>query len=361
MSDNFDNKTKTEGTFDDRITHETLETMTEFTDLTQQTSDGDSFSGLPDTTTEDNGETLVTDNQASGSKNKFILLGGAALLVSLIVGGGAFLFSGNGSKQQHRVEQTQEVAQQEIPSLDVASGEGVMEEKPEPKPDIKPEPEKEIVVASGVASEVNQSQASAQQQSSEPVKQSSEPAKEELPSIDMLKDPVVTKPAQVQPQEPVKQPEQQPQSQSKTQQPQTQETIQQVEQVQVEQSQPKVQQVVPQGALAKLESELVGKTLEEQVAYLKGKVVTLQENAACRAPVVKKKVSATKLKTKKPVVKHVNAKKLPKTNVTGLVQGQFWVGSESYVVGDKYKGATIKSIDAANNVVKTNKGSFVAR
>ncbi len=352
MSDNFDNKTKTEGTFDDRITHETLETMTEFTDLTQQTSDGDSFSGLPDTTTEDNGETLVTDNQASGSKNKFLLLGGAALLVSLMVGGGAFLFSGNGGKQQHRVEQTQEVAQQEIPSLDVASSEGVMEEKQASKPDVKPEPEKEIVVASGVTSEVHQSQAS------EP-KQASEPTKEELPSIDMLKDPAVPKPAQVQPQEPVKQPEQQPQSQ--TQQPQTQETVQQVEQVQVEQSQPKVQQVVPQGALAKLESELVGKTLEEQVAYLKGKVVTLQENAACRAPVVKKKVSATKLKAKKPAVKHVNTRKLPKTNVTGLVQGQFWVGSESYVVGDKYKGATIKSIDAANNVVKTNKGSFVVR
>lgn len=359
MSENFDNKT--EGTFDDRITHETLETMTEFTDLTQQTSDGDSFSGLPDTTTEDNGETLVTDNQASGSKSKFLLLGGAALLVSLMVGGGAFLFSGNDGKQQHRVEQTQEVAQQEIPSLDVASGEGVMEEKQASKPDVKPEPEKEtnaVVVASEVASEVKQAQ-----QASEP-KQASEPAKEELPSIDMLKDPSVPKPAQVeqvQPQEPVKQPEQQPQPQSKTQQPQTQETVQQVEQVQVEQSQPKVQQVVPQGALAKLESELAGKTLEEQVAYLKGKVVTLQENAACRAPVVKKKVSATKLKAKKPVVKHVNARKLPRTNVTGLVQGQFWVGSESYVVGDKYKGATIKSIDAANNVVKTNKGSFLAR
>lgn len=349
MSDNFDNKTKTEGTFDDRITHETLETMTEFTDLTQQTSDGDSFSGLPDTTTEDNGETLVTDNQASGSKNKFLLLGGAALLVSLMVGGGAFLFSGNGGKQQHRVEQTQEVAQQEIPSLDVASGEGVMEEKQASKPEKETNA---VVVASGVTSEVHQSQAS------EP-KQASEPTKEELPSIDMLKDPAVPKPAQVQPQEPVKQPEQQPQSQ--TQQPQTQETVQQVEQVQVEQSQPKVQQVVPQGALAKLESELVGKTLEEQVAYLKGKVVTLQENAACRAPVVKKKVSATKLKAKKPAVKHVNTRKLPRTNVTGLVQGQFWVGSESYVVGDKYKGATIKSIDAANNVVKTNKGSFLAR
>lgn len=361
MSDNFDNKMKTEGTFDDRITHETLETMTEFTDLTQQTSDGDSFSGLPDTTTEDNGETLVTDNQSSGSKNKFLLLGGAALLVSLMVGGGAFLFSGNGGKQQHRVEQTQEVAQQEIPSLDVASGEGVMEEKQASKPDVKPEPEKEtnaVVVASEVASEVKQAQ-----QASEP-KQASEPAKEELPSIDMLKAPSVHKPAQVeqvQPQESVKQPEPQPQAQSQTQQNQTQETVQQVEQVQVEQSQTKVQQVVPQGALAKLESELAGKTLEEQVAYLKGKVVTLQENAACRAPVVKKKVSATRLKAKKPVVKHVNVRKLPKTNVTGLVQGQFWVGSESYVVGDKYKGATIKSIDAANNVVKTNKGSFVAR
>lgn len=355
MSDNFDNKTKTEGTFDDRITHETLETMTEFTDLTQQTSDGDSFSGLPDTTTEDNGETLVTDNQASGSKNKFLLLGGAALLVSLMVGGGAFLFSGNGGKQQHRVEQTQEVAQQEIPSLDVASGEGVMEEKQASKPEKETNA---VVVASEVASEVKQ-----EQQASEP-KQASEPAKEELPSIDMLKDPSIPQPAQVeqvQPQEPVKQPEQQPQPQSQTQQPQTQETVQQVEQVQVEQSQPKVQQVVPQGALAKLESELAGKTLEEQVAYLKGKVVTLQENAACRAPVVKKKVSATKLKAKKPVVKHVNARKLPRTNVTGLVQGQFWVGSESYVVGDKYKGATIKSIDAANNVVKTNKGSFLAR
>lgn len=357
MSENFDNKTKTEGTFDDRITHETLETMTEFTDLTQQTSDGDSFSGLPDTTTEDNGETLVTDNQASGSKSKFLLLGGAALLVSLIVGGGAFLFSGNGGKQQHRVEQTQEVAQQEIPSLDVASGEGVMEEKQASKPEKETNA---VVVASEVASEVKQAQ-----QASEP-KQASEPAKEELPSIDMLKDPSIPQPAQVeqvQPQEPVKQPEQQPQpqSQSQTQQPQTQETVQQVEQVQVEQSQPKVQQVVPQGALAKLESELAGKTLEEQVAYLKGKVVTLQENAACRAPVVKKKVSATKLKAKKPVVKHVNARKLPRTNVTGLVQGQFWVGSESYVVGDKYKGATIKSIDAANNVVKTNKGSFLAR
>lgn len=353
MSENFDNKT--EGTFDDRITHETLETMTEFTDLTQQTSDGDSFSGLPDTTTEDNGETLVTDNQASGSKSKFLLLGGAALLVSLIVGGGAFLFSGNGGKQQHRVEQTQEVAQQEIPSLDVASGEGVMEEKQASKPEKETNA---VVVASEVASEVKQAQ-----QASEP-KQASEPAKEELPSIDMLKDPSIPQPAQVeqvQPQEPVKQPEQQPQPQSQTQQPQTQETVQQVEQVQVEQSQPKVQQVVPQGALAKLESELAGKTLEEQVAYLKGKVVTLQENAACRAPVVKKKVSATKLKAKKPVVKHVNARKLPRTNVTGLVQGQFWVGSESYVVGDKYKGATIKSIDAANNVVKTNKGSFLAR
>ena len=353
MSENFDNKT--EGTFDDRITHETLETMTEFTDLTQQTSDGDSFSGLPDTTTEDNGETLVTDNQASGSKSKFLLLGGAALLVSLIVGGGAFLFSGNGGKQQHRVEQTQEVAQQEIPSLDVASGEGVMEEKQASKPEKETNA---VVVASEVASEVKQAQ-----QASEP-KQASEPAKEELPSIDMLKDPSIPQPAQVeqvQPQEPVKQPEQQPQPQSQTQQPQTQETVQQVEQVQVEQSQPKVQQVVPQGALAKLESELAGKTLEEQVAYLKGKVVTLQENAACRAPVVKKKVSATKLTAKKLVVKHVNARKLPRTNVTGLVQGQFWVGSESYVVGDKYKGATIKSIDAANNVVKTNKGSFLAR
>ena len=54
-------------------------------------------------------------------------------------------------------------------------------------------------------------------------------------------------------------------------------------------------------------------------------------------------------------------------NVTGLVEGQVWIRSggdfsKAYVVGDRLpNGAKITSINAGNNVVRTTKGSFVAR
>lgn len=130
--------------------------------------------------------------------------------------------------------------------------------------------------------------------------------------------------------------------------------------------------------LQKLEQELAGKSLEEQVNYLKGKLVAMEENV-CRAPLtsysqlrkpanIKPRQSAKHVTTR---TKTGNAAKrsIPKStmNVTGLVEGQVWIRSggdfsKAYVVGDRLpNGAKITSINAGNNVVRTTKGSFVAR
>ena len=129
--------------------------------------------------------------------------------------------------------------------------------------------------------------------------------------------------------------------------------------------------------LQKLEQELAGKSLEEQVNYLKGKLVAMEENV-CRAPLtsysqLRKPANIKPRQSAKHVTrtKTGNAAKrsIPKStmNVTGLVEGQVWIRSggdfsQSYVVGDRLpNGAKITSINAGNNVVRTTKGSFVAR
>lgn len=129
--------------------------------------------------------------------------------------------------------------------------------------------------------------------------------------------------------------------------------------------------------LQKLEQELAGKSLEEQVNYLKGKLVAMEENV-CRAPMtsysqLRKPANVKPRQTAKHVTraKTGNAAKrsTPKStmNVTGLVEGQVWIRSggdfsKAYVVGDRLpNGAKITSINAGNNVVRTTKGSFVAR
>lgn len=129
--------------------------------------------------------------------------------------------------------------------------------------------------------------------------------------------------------------------------------------------------------LQKLEQELVGKSLEEQVNYLKGKLVAMEENV-CRAPLtsysqLRKPANIKPRQSAKHVTrtKTGNAAKrsIPKStmNVTGLVEGQVWIRSggdfsKAYVVGDRLpNGAKITSINAGNNVVRTTKGSFVAR
>lgn len=130
-------------------------------------------------------------------------------------------------------------------------------------------------------------------------------------------------------------------------------------------------------ALQKLEQELVGKSLEEQVSYLKGKLVAMEENV-CRAPLTSYSQlrKPANVKPRQPA-KHVTRTKTGNTvkrstpkstmNVTGLVEGQVWIRSggdfsKAYVVGDRLpNGAKITSINAGNNVVRTTKGSFVAR
>ena len=129
--------------------------------------------------------------------------------------------------------------------------------------------------------------------------------------------------------------------------------------------------------LQKLEQELAGKSLEEQVNYLKGKLVAMEENV-CRAPLT----SYSQLRKPANIKPHQSAKHVTRTktgnaakrsipkstmNVTGLVEGQVWIRSggdfsKAYVVGDRLpNGAKITSINAGNNVVRTTKGSFVAR
>lgn len=130
-------------------------------------------------------------------------------------------------------------------------------------------------------------------------------------------------------------------------------------------------------ALQKLEQELAGKSLEEQVSYLKGKLVVMEENV-CRAPMTSYSQlrKPANVKPRQPA-KHVTRTKTGNTikrstpkstmNVTGLVEGQVWIRSggdfsKAYVVGDRLpNGAKITSINAGNNVVRTTKGSFVAR
>lgn len=129
--------------------------------------------------------------------------------------------------------------------------------------------------------------------------------------------------------------------------------------------------------LQKLEQELAGKSLEEQVNYLKGKLVAMEENV-CRAPMTSYSQLRKPANIKpRQSVKHATRAKTggaakrgtPKStmNVTGLVEGQVWIRSggdfsKAYVVGDRLpNGAKITSINAGNNVVRTTKGSFVAR
>ena len=130
-------------------------------------------------------------------------------------------------------------------------------------------------------------------------------------------------------------------------------------------------------ALQKLEQELAGKSLEEQVSYLKGKLVVMEENV-CRAPLTSYSQLRKPANIKpRQSAKHVTRAKTgsavkrgtPKStmNVTGLVEGQVWIRSggdfsKAYVVGDRLpNGAKITSINAGNNVIRTTKGSFVAR
>lgn len=129
--------------------------------------------------------------------------------------------------------------------------------------------------------------------------------------------------------------------------------------------------------LQKLEQELAGKSLEEQVNYLKGKLVAMEENV-CRATMTSYSQLRKPANVKpRQSVKHATRAKTgsaakrgtPKStmNVTGLVEGQVWIRSggdfsKAYVVGDRLpNGAKITSINAGNNVVRTTKGSFVAR
>ena len=111
--------------------------------------------------------------------------------------------------------------------------------------------------------------------------------------------------------------------------------------------------------------------------YLKGKLVAMEENV-CRAPMTSYSQLRKPANVKpRQSVKHATRAKTgsaakrgtPKStmNVTGLVEGQVWIRSggdfsKAYVVGDRLpNGAKITSINAGNNVIRTTKGSFVAR
>ena len=113
-----------------------------------------------------------------------------------------------------------------------------------------------------------------------------------------------------------------------------------------------------------LDMILAGKNLEEQIEYLKQRVIISeneltkvkhQANACVRPSMYGKKKHNSRVKNS--VAGNLKAKKI--AGVTGLMYDKVWIKDKSYLVGDKLpNGALIKDIDYDSRIIKTNKGNF---
>jgi hypothetical protein len=113
-----------------------------------------------------------------------------------------------------------------------------------------------------------------------------------------------------------------------------------------------------------LDMMLAGKSLEEQVEYLKQRVIISeneltkvkhQANACVRPSMYGKKKHNSRVKSS--FAGNLKAKKI--AGVTGLMYDKVWIKDKSYLVGDKLpNGALIKDIDYDSRIIKTNKGNF---
>ena len=113
-----------------------------------------------------------------------------------------------------------------------------------------------------------------------------------------------------------------------------------------------------------LDMILAGKSLEEQIEYLKQRVIISeneltkvkhQANACVRPSMYGKKKHNSRVKNS--VAGNLKAKKI--AGVTGLMYDKVWIKDKSYLVGDKLpNGALIKDIDYDSRIIKTNKGNF---
>lgn len=115
-----------------------------------------------------------------------------------------------------------------------------------------------------------------------------------------------------------------------------------------------------------IDSLLIGKTPNEQIAILKQRLENVQlelsKKQVCKNTEKKnshfsKKNVKHKKQNKKSIIQE------SKYNVTGIVEGQIWVkngnNSKSYVVGDKLpNGSRIKSIDFDSKTIVTERGTF---
>lgn len=113
-----------------------------------------------------------------------------------------------------------------------------------------------------------------------------------------------------------------------------------------------------------LDMMLAGKSLEEQIEYLKQRVIISeneltkvkhQANACVRPSMYGKKKHNSRVKSS--ATGNLKAKKI--AGVTGLMYDKVWIRDKSYLVGDKLpNGALIKDIDYDSRIIKTNKGNF---
>ena len=113
-----------------------------------------------------------------------------------------------------------------------------------------------------------------------------------------------------------------------------------------------------------LDMMLADKSLEEQIEYLKQRVIISeneltkvkhQANACVRPSMYGKKKHNSRVKSS--ATGNLKAKKI--AGVTGLMYDKVWIRDKSYLVGDKLpNGALIKDIDYDSRIIKTNKGNF---
>lgn len=343
----------------DETTSQTIETLPELT--TQE-----DYSGFTDDTsipTTDEEAGLTTTEKKSKSKLLPVIAGGGALAV-IALGGLTYFLSGTGNDQIEPEQADENIAtasaEEDAPSLqpanESAASEEVKEEASAPQTDetaVKEDVVKEDISAPAPAKE----DTVVENKVTEEVK--TEPAVTEKPETEVKDSFAVKEEVTASVQEPVVQET-----------VNNQEAVEQTNKARAEELREQAKRILEEAdsieKQSKLDNELAGKSLEEQVAYLKQKLVATQnaitQKNMCVAPAQKK----SKLIKKKPLVKKQKAKSadsLPTYEVRGIVEGQIWVndgkGTNSYTVGDKLpNGSVIKGIYYDKKTIVTNKGTF---
>ena len=350
---------------DKDTTGSTIETMTELTDRTDTGFQPDSLGAPPATTNE---ETTV---ETGKKKSKIVPILAAAGLGILALGGGAFMLASGGSGQQPQPEPT---GVENIPTIENSASDVYQETTTASdimaSDTVASDVNKNTVLASdvhnGVEIKTETSLTSSQPsvinnlQASSTETQKSNDFLDNKPTIN--KDENKTIPVTTVTDEVIKDTVSQINTGDTVSKP-----ISSAEALR-EEAKKMLAKADSLEKQSKLDIELAGKTLEEQVAYLKEKLVAteneIKNRNVCVAPSQKKNNVTSKTKKSTNTAKKQERKPSQTYKVTGIVEGQIWVSegdnkSRTYVVGDKLpSGATIKNISVDKKTITTTNGTF---